>query len=108
MWAGPSGAFTPAVTFVPLCFLQRFIQYLASRNTLFNLSNFLDKGGLQGTSSSSRGGRQKGRGSLMPRLLCFRSGYDMSTFIRRYARYLNQKAVSYRQVAFDFTKVRRG
>ena len=30
-------------------FPQRFIQYLASRNTLFNLSNFLDKSGLQGT-----------------------------------------------------------
>uniref|UniRef100_A0A4W5N2S7 Phosphatidylinositol-binding clathrin assembly protein n=1 Tax=Hucho hucho TaxID=62062 RepID=A0A4W5N2S7_9TELE len=37
---------------------ERLIQYLASRNTLFNLSNFLDKGALQ--------------------------GYDMSTFIRRY------------------------
>ncbi|TSK16173.1 Phosphatidylinositol-binding clathrin assembly protein [Bagarius yarrelli] len=61
---------------------ERFIQYLASRNTLFNLSNFLDKCGLQ--------------------------GYDMSTFIRRYSRYLNEKAVSYRQVAFDFTKVKRG
>uniref|UniRef100_A0A8D3DWT5 Phosphatidylinositol binding clathrin assembly protein a n=1 Tax=Scophthalmus maximus TaxID=52904 RepID=A0A8D3DWT5_SCOMX len=61
---------------------ERFIQYLASRNTLFNLSNFLDKSGLQ--------------------------GYDMSTFIRRYSRYLNEKAVSYRQVAFDFTKVKRG
>ncbi|KFW00710.1 Phosphatidylinositol-binding clathrin assembly protein, partial [Fulmarus glacialis] len=35
-------------------------------------------------------------------------GYDMSTFIRRYSRYLNEKAVSYRQVAFDFTKVKRG
>uniref|UniRef100_A0A8C6S7W5 ENTH domain-containing protein n=1 Tax=Neogobius melanostomus TaxID=47308 RepID=A0A8C6S7W5_9GOBI len=34
--------------------------------------------------------------------------YDMSTFIRRYSRYLNEKAVSYRQVAFDFTKVKRG
>nr|XP_011717640.1 phosphatidylinositol-binding clathrin assembly protein isoform X14 [Macaca nemestrina] len=61
---------------------ERFIQYLASRNTLFNLSNFLDKSGLQ--------------------------EYDMSTFIRRYSRYLNEKAVSYRQVAFDFTKVKRG
>uniref|UniRef100_A0A8C1U6M7 Phosphatidylinositol-binding clathrin assembly protein n=1 Tax=Cyprinus carpio TaxID=7962 RepID=A0A8C1U6M7_CYPCA len=61
---------------------ERFIQYLASRNTVFNLSNFLDKSGLQ--------------------------GYDMSTFIRRYSRYLNEKAVSYRQVAFDFTKVKRG
>uniref|UniRef100_A0A3P8YWL1 Phosphatidylinositol-binding clathrin assembly protein n=1 Tax=Esox lucius TaxID=8010 RepID=A0A3P8YWL1_ESOLU len=59
---------------------ERFVQYLASRNTLFNLSNFLDKSGLQ--------------------------GYDMSTFIRRYSRYLNEKAVSYRQVAFDFTKVK--
>lgn len=28
--------------------LQRFIQYLASRNTLFNLSNFLDKSGSHG------------------------------------------------------------
>uniref|UniRef100_A0A672L447 ENTH domain-containing protein n=1 Tax=Sinocyclocheilus grahami TaxID=75366 RepID=A0A672L447_SINGR len=27
---------------------ERFVQYLASRNTLFNLSNFLDKSGLQG------------------------------------------------------------
>ncbi|XP_042152179.1 phosphatidylinositol binding clathrin assembly protein b isoform X13 [Oncorhynchus tshawytscha] len=66
---------------------ERFVQYLASRNTLFNLSNFLDKSGLQGLS--------------LP-------GYDMSTFIRRYSRYLNEKAVSYRQVAFDFTKVKRG
>ena len=30
-------------------FHQRLIQYLASRNTLFNLNNFLDKGALQGT-----------------------------------------------------------
>ncbi|KAI2662806.1 Phosphatidylinositol-binding clathrin assembly protein [Labeo rohita] len=61
---------------------QRFIQYLASRNTLFNLNNFLDKGALQ--------------------------GYDMSTFIRRYSRYLNEKALSYRLVAVDFTKMKRG
>ncbi|XP_065104743.1 phosphatidylinositol-binding clathrin assembly protein isoform X2 [Paramisgurnus dabryanus] len=57
---------------------ERFIQYLASRNTLFNLNNFLDK------------------------------GYDMSTFIRRYSRYLNEKALSYRLVAVDFTKMKRG
>ncbi|CAB1333159.1 unnamed protein product, partial [Coregonus sp. 'balchen'] len=56
--------------------------YLASRNTLFNLNNFLDKGALQ--------------------------GYDMSTFIRRYSRYLNEKAMSYRLVAVDFTKMKRG
>ena len=30
--------------------LQRFIQYLASSNSSFNLSNFLDKGGVQGES----------------------------------------------------------
>ncbi|KAK5617300.1 hypothetical protein CRENBAI_008163 [Crenichthys baileyi] len=28
--------------------MLRFTQYLASRNTLFNLNNFLDKGALQG------------------------------------------------------------
>ncbi|XP_061618913.1 phosphatidylinositol-binding clathrin assembly protein isoform X1 [Phyllopteryx taeniolatus] len=61
---------------------ERFIQYLASRNTLFNLTNFLDKGALQ--------------------------GYDMSTFIRRYSRYMNEKAMSYRLVAVDFTKMKRG
>lgn len=27
---------------------QRFIQYLASRNTLFNLNNYLDKSAMQG------------------------------------------------------------
>lgn len=61
---------------------ERFIQYLASRNTLFNLSNFLDKTGSH--------------------------GYDMSTFIRRYSRYLNEKAFAYRQMAFDFGRVKKG
>ncbi|KAF1626771.1 Phosphatidylinositol-binding clathrin assembly protein, partial [Eudyptes filholi] len=61
---------------------ERFIQYLASRNTLFNLNNYLDKSAMQ--------------------------GYDMSTFIRRYSRYLNEKALSYRLVAVDFTKMKRG
>jgi len=32
----------------------------------------------------------------------------MSTFIRRYARYLNEKAITYRAMAFDFCKVKRG
>ena len=32
----------------------------------------------------------------------------MSVFIRRYAKYLNTKALSYRTVAFDFTKIKRG
>ncbi|XP_035278548.1 clathrin coat assembly protein AP180-like isoform X13 [Anguilla anguilla] len=61
---------------------ERFIQYLASRSTLFNLSNFLDKTGSH--------------------------GYDMSTFIRRYSRYLNEKGFAYRQMAFDFTRVKKG
>lgn len=38
----------------------------------------------------------------------FSIGYDMSPFIRRYAKYLNDKALSYRTVAFDFCKVKRG
>lgn len=37
-------AYDKKITFV----FQRFIQYLASRNTLFNLSNFLDKSGSHG------------------------------------------------------------
>lgn len=36
------------------------------------------------------------------------SGYDMSTFIRRYSRYLNEKAFAYRQMAFDFGRVKKG
>lgn len=36
------------------------------------------------------------------------SGYDMSTFIRRYSRYLNEKAFAYRQMSFDFVRVKKG
>ncbi|XP_014679142.1 PREDICTED: phosphatidylinositol-binding clathrin assembly protein LAP-like, partial [Priapulus caudatus] len=36
------------------------------------------------------------------------AGYDMSTYIRRYSKYLNEKAYSYRTMAFDFCKVKRG
>ncbi|XP_052002956.1 clathrin coat assembly protein AP180-like [Xyrauchen texanus] len=61
---------------------EKFVQFLASRSTLFNLSNFLDKTGSH--------------------------GYDMSTFIRRYSKYLNEKAFSYRQMAFDFGRVKKG
>jgi hypothetical protein len=61
---------------------ERFTQYLASNNCNLNLENFLDKTGVQ--------------------------GYDMSTYIRRYAKYLNGKAYSYRVMAFDFCKVKRG
>ncbi|GAB6032846.1 hypothetical protein CHUAL_012048 [Chamberlinius hualienensis] len=62
---------------------ERFTQYLASSNCNFQLGGFLDKTGVQ-------------------------VGYDMSTYIRRYAKYLNDKAMSYRTVAFDFCKVKRG
>jgi len=61
---------------------ERFTQYLASSNCSFQLSNFLDKGNV--------------------------AGYDMSPYIRRYAKYLNEKALAYRTVAFDFCKVKRG
>jgi len=61
---------------------ERFLQHLASRNIVFNLSNFTDKSGVQ--------------------------GYDMSTYIRKYAKYLNEKAISYRIVAYDFTRIKRG
>lgn len=36
------------------------------------------------------------------------SGYDMSTFIRRYSRYLNEKSFAYRQMSFDFVRVKKG
>ena len=36
------------------------------------------------------------------------TGYDMSAYIRKYAKYINEKAVSYRLMAFDFCKVKRG
>lgn len=68
---------------------ERFTQYLASSNSTFQLSNFVDKSSTQGVAGA-------------------RSGYDMSPFIRRYSRYLNEKAISYRNVAFDFCKVKRG
>ncbi|KAB0392068.1 hypothetical protein E2I00_017201, partial [Balaenoptera physalus] len=61
---------------------ERFIQHLASRNSLFTLYNFLDKSVTE--------------------------GYTMSTFIRRYSRYLNEKSLTYRLIAYDITKTKRG
>ncbi|KRX99326.1 Phosphatidylinositol-binding clathrin assembly protein unc-11 [Trichinella pseudospiralis] len=57
-------------------------EYLASLNAAFNLANFLDKTTVQ--------------------------GYDMSTHIRRYAKYIGEKVSTYRLMAFDFCKVKRG
>ncbi|VDO93336.1 unnamed protein product [Soboliphyme baturini] len=61
---------------------ERFLQYLASSSTNVNLNNFLDKTTVQ--------------------------GYDMSTHIRRYAKYIGKKIYTYRTMAFDFCKVKRG
>ncbi|XP_076826186.1 phosphatidylinositol-binding clathrin assembly protein LAP-like [Clavelina lepadiformis] len=61
---------------------EKFLQHVASRNSFFALGHFLDKTGVQ--------------------------GYDMSNYIRRYSAYLNEKAISYRTVAYDFTRVKRG
>ncbi|XP_036031055.1 phosphatidylinositol-binding clathrin assembly protein-like isoform X2 [Onychomys torridus] len=61
---------------------ERFIQHLASRSSLFTLHNFLDKSVIE--------------------------GYTMSTFIRRYSRYLNEKSLAYRMISSDITKIKRG
>ncbi|KAK2491886.1 hypothetical protein MC885_006752, partial [Smutsia gigantea] len=61
---------------------ERFIQHLASRNSLLTLHNFLD--------------------------LSVIEGYAMSTFIRRYSKYLNEKLLAYRMIASDITKIKRG
>ncbi|XP_077002124.1 uncharacterized protein LOC143671064 [Tamandua tetradactyla] len=61
---------------------ERFIEHLASRNSLFTLHNFLDKSVIE--------------------------GYAMSTFIRRYSRYLNEKSLAYRLITSDVTKAKRG
>ncbi|CAI5438960.1 unnamed protein product [Caenorhabditis angaria] len=62
---------------------ERFSQYLASCNTTFNLTAFVDKN-------------------------CAASGYDMSNHVRRYAKYISEKINTYRMCAFDFCKVKRG
>ncbi|KAL1451813.1 hypothetical protein WDU94_006153 [Cyamophila willieti] len=61
---------------------ERFTQYLASSNCSLQLGSFLDKSGIH--------------------------GYDMTPFIHRYSRYINEKSLAYRTVAFDFCKVKRG
>ncbi|XP_054574359.1 phosphatidylinositol-binding clathrin assembly protein-like isoform X4 [Eptesicus fuscus] len=61
---------------------ERFIRHLASRSSLFTLHNFLDNSVIE--------------------------GYAMSIFIRRYSRYLNEKSLAYRLIAYDVTKTKRG
>ncbi|KAI6178663.1 ENTH domain-containing protein [Aphelenchoides besseyi] len=67
---------------------ERFSQYLASCNTTFNLTSFLDKATAQGASLAS--------------------GYDVSHHVRRYGKYISEKIYTYRLCAFDFCKVKRG
>ncbi|KAH7726921.1 Protein UNC-11 e [Aphelenchoides avenae] len=62
---------------------ERFSQYLASCNTTFNLTNFMDKVNVS-------------------------QGYDMSLHVRRYGNYISEKIATYRLCAFDFCKVKRG
>jgi hypothetical protein len=66
-----------------MCFgNERFSQYMASHNSKFTLNNFMDKTGVQ--------------------------GIDMSSYIRKYAHYLNEKRETYKLMGFDFCKVKRG
>nr|KAF6359994.1 hypothetical protein mMyoMyo1_010956 [Myotis myotis] len=61
---------------------ERFIRHLASRSSLFTLHSFLDNSVVE--------------------------GYAMSTFIRRYSRFLNEKSLAYRLIGYDVTKTKRG
>ncbi|XP_036370496.1 phosphatidylinositol-binding clathrin assembly protein LAP isoform X8 [Octopus sinensis] len=96
---------------------ERFTQYLASNNCSFNLNSFLDKSGVQALQQNLTGNpdfyaliRQAPQQPIpgSPDFHAIKQGYDMSTFIRRYAKYLNEKAISYRLMAFDFCKIKRG
>ncbi|XP_059083085.1 phosphatidylinositol-binding clathrin assembly protein LAP-like isoform X3 [Tigriopus californicus] len=92
---------------------ERFTQYLASSNTNFQLSNFLDKSGVQDRWQAMLAHAvvidPYARAVLKHSAERVRAiGYDMSPFVRRYAKYLREKSVSYRTVAFDFCKVKRG
>jgi len=88
---------------------ERFTQYLASSNSNFQLSNFLDKTGVQerihGVIAQAV---YMDPGIKVAQEQARVLGYDMSPFIRRYAKYLSEKSVSYRTVAMDFCKVKRG
>ena len=64
-------------------------------NFFFYLGSFIDKS----TAAAATGMNPLGSRA---------TGYDMSPFIRRYAKYINEKALSYRLNAFDFCKMKRG
>lgn len=60
---------------------ERFTQYLASSNYTFQPNGFQDK--------------------------VITKGYNMSTYIRRYAKYINQKSLTYRTLAIDLCRKQR-
>ncbi|KAG9509610.1 Phosphatidylinositol-binding clathrin assembly protein LAP [Fragariocoptes setiger] len=61
---------------------ERFSQYMSSSNFTFQLNGFLDRYTNQ--------------------------GYTMSPFVRRYSNYINAKALTYRKLAFDPIRIKRG
>jgi hypothetical protein len=61
---------------------ERFSQYMASHNSKFIINTYLNRNGPQ--------------------------GIDMSTYIRKYAHYLNEKRETYKLMGYDFCKVKRG
>lgn len=61
---------------------ERFTQYLATSNHSFELNDFMDRTTPQ--------------------------GYNMSAFVRKYAKYINDKSISYRTLAIDLCKIRSG
>ena len=61
---------------------ERFLQYLAPRTSNFLAENLSDKSTVE--------------------------AMNMATFVRKYARYLNIKALTYQRAGFDYCRVKRG
>lgn len=64
------------------CLFQRFEAYMASHNHRLQPAAYLDRMGMPGG--------------------------DMSSYIRRYANYLNEKRDAYKLTGYDFCKIKRG
>lgn len=60
---------------------EKFCQYLATSNHSFNLADFMDR---------------------------TTQGYNMSAFVRRYSKYVDDKCASYRTLAIDLCKIKSG
>jgi hypothetical protein len=63
-------------------FLKRFEAYMASHNNHLQSAIYVDRLGMPGG--------------------------DMSTYIRRYSNYLNEKREAYKLLGYDFCKIKRG